>query len=267
MRAELTQQDELGALGQTFDEMADRVQELRRSEKELLANVAHELRTPLARVRVALDIARETDDPVVGREIIEELGIDLSELETLIDDLLTAARLEASFSNRAAAGFALHLQSINCDELLGGVAEHFRKLHPERAFDVQLQGELSTVAGDPVLCRRALSNLLENAHKYSPDQASPITLRAEADEFVVHIEVLDRGLGIEAAALDRVFEPFFRAEQSRTRAAGGVGLGLSLARRIAQAHGGEIQIESELGVGTCARVTLPRRQKAFPTAS
>jgi len=111
---------------------------------------------------------------------------------------------------------------------------------------------------DPVLFRRVVDNLLENAHKYTPDPAVPIVLRVSRAGDDVVFEVVDRGVGIAAEDLPRVFTAFFRGEKSRSRETGGVGLGLTLARRIAGAHGGTVSIESEPDRGTTARLTVPR---------
>jgi signal transduction histidine kinase len=120
------------------------------------------------------------------------------------------------------------------------------------------------VLADLAVLRRAIDNVLENAHKYSPDPDSPITLRVRAPGERVEIAVIDRGIGIDAADLTRIFEPFFRAERSRVRTAGGVGLGLALSRRIVEAHRGSIDAESEPGAGTTVTLRLeaigPRRR-------
>jgi signal transduction histidine kinase len=102
-----------------------------------------------------------------------------------------------------------------------------------------------------------LDNLLENAHKYSPDTATPIELRALPGDTGVVFEVTDHGLGIATEDLPRVFEPFFRADRSRSRGTGGVGLGLTLAKRIVEAHGGTIDVNSTVGRGTTVRVVVP----------
>ncbi len=115
------------------------------------------------------------------------------------------------------------------------------------------------VSGDPLLLRRTIDNLLENAHKYTTDPALPVALSFEADAAdAVVIEVRDRGVGISEADLERVFEPFFRADRSRARASGGLGLGLALSRRIVEAHRGRLTLVSAVGYGTTARIELPR---------
>jgi signal transduction histidine kinase len=114
--------------------------------------------------------------------------------------------------------------------------------------------------GDKVLLRRVIDNLLENAHKYTDEGGAPIDLTMSRAGHAVVIEVKDHGIGIGASDLPNVFRPFFRADKSRTRATGGLGLGLALAKRIVDAHGGSLELESREGEGTLARVTLPLRE-------
>ena len=128
--------------------------------------------------------------------------------------------------------------------------------HPERPLHVDLPQGLPALDGDPVLLRRVIDNLLENAHKYTEQPEAPISLVARGGARI-EIEVIDQGIGISPEDLAQVFRPFFRADRSRTRATGGLGLGLALARRIVEAHGGEIALHSTLQRGTRALVSLP----------
>lgn len=255
-RSGLRRDDEVGELARTFDEMAGRIEQLVLAEKELLANVSHELRTPLARLRVALDIAGESD-PETVRASMAEMGVDLSELETLVNDILTTTRLEIARGTSAAARFELHLEDLDGNALVERVAERFRARHSERSLTVDVAVELPVVHADPVLLRRVLDNLLENAHKYSPDAAAPIVLRAARADGGIAFEVVDRGMGIAEKDQPHLFTPFFRSDTSRARASGGVGLGLTLAKRIVEAHHGTITVTSTLGVGSTFRVLVP----------
>jgi signal transduction histidine kinase len=246
--------DELGDVARAFDDMAERVTALLRAEKELLANVSHELRTPLARTRVALDLALE-GDAGVARELLPDIASDLDELERLITDILTAARLDLGDGSASSGVPPLRRSPVILADLLAHAASRFRSAHPDRALEVDVAEGLPGLDGDAVLLRRVVDNLLENAHRYS-DRSDPITLRARANDGL-EIDVIDRGIGIAAEDLPRVFRPFFRADRSRARATGGLGLGLALAKRIVDAHGGEITLESAPNEGTRARVRLP----------
>jgi signal transduction histidine kinase len=266
-RSGLRRDDELGDLSRTFDEMAERIERLVLAEKELLANVSHELRTPLSRLRVAIDIACEAD-PERGRALAE-MGDDLAEIEALIHDILTATRLEIARGSPASSHFALHLDDTACERLVERAAERFRAKHAERPLHVESEPALPPVRADAVLLRRVFDNLLENAHKYSPDPRTPVTLRLRRDAAadVVAVEVIDAGMGIAPDDLPHLFVPFFRSDRSRARGTGGVGLGLTLAKRIIEAHHGTITVTSTLGIGTMVRVVLPRADSSPDSCS
>ena len=251
-RGRLERNDEIGELGHRIDEMADRIESLLVSEKELLANVAHELRTPLTRIGVALDLASE-GDAGAARASLAEIAVDVSELETIVDDILTAMRFEV------AAGAQLPLRrAVTAPAAIATAAEdRLRGRHPARPLAVAVAGTPPAIHVDPRLFRRVIDNLLENAHKYTPDPDSPIELSVAEDAGRVVFEIRDRGIGITADDLPRVFTPFFRGDRSRSREAGGVGLGLTLAKRIVEAHGGTIEVASTAGAGTTVRVAVP----------
>jgi signal transduction histidine kinase len=254
-RVRLERNDELGDVAHAFDEMAERVTDLLRAERELLANVSHELRTPLARIRVALDLASEGDTEV-ARESLADIAGDLEELEQLIGNVLAAARLDLTVGPSTIP--PLDRQPVDVRDLVDRAASRFRSAHPARALVVDDVEAPVVVDGDPVLLRRALDNLLENANKYTEKPESGVELRVDASRDV-RIRIVDHGVGISPDDLKKMFRPFFRADRSRTRATGGLGLGLLLARRIIEAHGGTVNLESELGRGTVATIVLPSR--------
>ena len=251
VRANVRARGELGALGRAFDEMADRLERLVRGERELLANVSHELRTPLARIRVALELAAEGDSER-ARRYLGEIGQDLSELDGLVEDVLAAARLDA----RGAAALRIDDGPVELGAVAQAAAGRFRAEHEDRTLELDLR-EVPALRGDAALLRRLVANLLDNAAKYSEPPA-PIGLAVLPDDAGgVALEVRDRGIGIPAEDLPRLFTPFFRTDRSRARGTGGTGLGLALAKRIAEAHGGSISAESKPGSGTTFRVRLP----------
>jgi signal transduction histidine kinase len=256
-RTGLVRKDELGAVAHAFDDMADRIVALLRGQTELIANVAHELRTPLARIRVALDLAAD-GDASVARESLAEIGEDLGELEALVSDVLASARMDLAGNTASGAEPPLHRARLDVASVVAQAVERLRHRHPGRRVEVELAPELPAVEGDGVLLRRALDNLLDNARKYSPpDSEIRVTAARRGDDAV--IEVTDRGEGIAKEDLERLFTPFFRADRSRTRATGGVGLGLALSRRIVEAHGGTLLARSAPGAGTTMTMALPGR--------
>jgi signal transduction histidine kinase len=257
-RTGLHRQDEIGELAGAFDDMAERIEHLIHSEKELLANVSHEFRTPLARIRVALELVEEERG---GAEALKRqlggIGGDLSELERLVEDVLMAARLDLSVSAGEAAALALHKEPVVLKELIAQVSGRFQKRHPERGLRVDLDDDPGETEADPELLRRVFENLLDNAQKYS-DPGTAIEIRARAAANSVVVEILDRGIGVAPGDLPRLFDPFFRSDRSRSRVKGGVGLGLTLCRRIVEGHGGAIEAEARDGGGTTFRITLGR---------
>jgi two-component system OmpR family sensor kinase len=260
-RSRLTRRDELGELSRTFDEMAERITQLLRGQRELLASVSHELRTPLSRIRVALDLAAE-GDPQSAHQSLRDITEDLEELEELVNDVLAMARLDTTPGSPGASTGIPRLRTTTVDAraVVDKAAARFAGTHAGRQLDWQPAGAGDpplTIEGDPSLLRRVIENLLENAHKYSPAGA-PIRLSLTSDGGRAIFTVTDQGQGISADDLPYVFEPFFRADRSRTRGTGGVGLGLPLARRIVEAHGGTIEIESKVDHGTTVTFTVPR---------
>ncbi len=255
-RAGLDRKDELGALSRRFDEMADRITKLLQSQKQLLANVSHELRTPLARIRVALDIADLDEDEDQADSPLAGIAEDLTELERLVSDIMATARLDLEAGRASKASFPIHLEQVPAASVLEAAVASFRQQRPPRQLEVCLDDDLPMINADPVLLRRVVDNLLSNARKYSEDD-SVVTLSASRDKGSLLVEVVDRGMGIDRDDLEKIFTPFFRVDESRTRATGGVGLGLSLARQIVESHRGTMTIESEKDSGTSVRFTIP----------
>ena len=222
--------DELEQLTVAFNEMAERIEMLVRGQKELLGNVSHELRSPLARIRVALELLPR-DAKNAAR--LRDVEADLIELDRLIEDVLTATRLEAS-------GLPAHLRAVDVEQL-------FAQLVARAEHDPATAGKVVSATGgggiivtaDGGLLKRALWNLVENAAKYG---APPIALGARRDDKMIALSVKDHGAGIAPDERERVFEPFYRGDKARTPG-NGFGLGLTLARRVAEAHGGHITVD------------------------
>ena len=256
-RARLDRRDEIGEFADTFDQMADRITALMRAQQELLANVSHELRTPLARIRVALDIAA-LGDADQARAQLPEIEEDLEELERLVGDVLVTARLCLDSGSMRQADLPMRVELIEAERIVTAATEGFARRHPNRQLAVDAGEQLPTIEADPMLLRRVIDNLLDNAVRAS-NASEPITLRALVDGDQLQVEVEDKGIGIGEDDLDKVFRPFYRADESRTRDTGGVGLGLALSRRIVEAHGGVISLESERGRGTTVRFSVPVR--------
>jgi signal transduction histidine kinase len=237
--------DEVGRLARSFDEMADRISAARRGEKELLANVSHELRTPLARINVALALIDAPDEATEKR--LQVVGEEVEELDRLIADVLTASRLDLA---------ALPLRKVRMP--LQGAVDKARSralaLEPGLEVTASVEPEL-TIDADDALVSRALDNLLDNARKYG--NGSPVEVHAVRDGAQAVLSVRDRGPGIPLDEVERVFEPFFRGETARSGTANGFGLGLALARRVAEVHGGSAKAFNADGGGARIELRFP----------
>ena len=257
-RTGVVRKDEIGVLARSVDEAAERIARLLRSEKEMLANVSHELRTPLARLKIALELLDEDGSVDNLRAQLEGMGSDIEELDRLVGDILMAARLELSRDGRGEAGFVLRREPSTSAGLLEDAAARFAARHPDVALHVVPPATPASLLVDRALVRRVLANLLDNAVKYA-DPARPTEV--EIETFVtggdLRIEVRDRGLGVSEDELPRLFEAFFRSDRSHSKKKPGTGLGLTLCKRIVEAHDGRIGAELRDGGGLTVFFTLP----------
>ena len=238
-------QDEVADLSRRFNDAAERVQSLMdsqtallRSQKSLLANASHELRSPLARIRMALELSGSAPTPTVRAEI----GRNIIELDQLIDEILLASQLDAK---------ELDLGTMEEVDLVGLVAEEAARVNA--AFELAPGVVSVIVPGVSKLLRRAVRNLLENARRYG-GQDVQAELWTEGDQAVVVIN--DRGPGVPAEQRERIFEPFYRMPGA-SESHGGVGLGLALVRSIAERHGGQASCGPREGGGARFRLALP----------
>ncbi len=241
-RVEVSGRDEVAALAESFNRSADRIEALVNSHKTLLANASHELRSPLARIRMAIELI----GPAAPAATRAELARNVAELDQLVDEILLASRLDAT-ATRAGAPRS----EFDEVDLTAIAAEEAARTQ------AQVQAEPVTVHGDALLLRRLVRNLLENAQRHGRDAEVELSVRAGVDAI---LSVCDRGPGVALADRERIFEPFYRARGASERQ-GGVGLGLSLVRQIATHHGGSVSCEERDGGGSCfvARLPLGRR--------
>ncbi|ABO24073.1 tetratricopeptide repeat protein [Shewanella loihica] len=209
------------------------------SQRELIQAVAHEFRSPLARVQLAFDMLEEQFEQDKPTRLIDTINKGLSELEKLIKEALDFIQIESKSR-------PLHLSQVNLNKLLGELMDANSVLYPDKTFKLEVNpSEACLVKADSTQIARAFSNILRNAARFARSQVL-ISLKQEKSRILVIIE--DDGPGIPTEQRERVFEPFVRLDQSRCRDSGGIGLGLALAKKICEAHGGALTISaSQLG--------------------
>ena len=235
-RVDARGEDEVAAVARSFNQAAQRIEDLVRSNRSLLANASHELRSPLARLKMAVSMFDHAD-PAQHEELRREIDRDIRELDELVEEVLLASRLDARSDMQP-----------ELVDLLGLLVEEAARV------GVDVGGEEVQVLGEERLLRRALRNLLENARRYGGDEVSADV--GTLPDGRIEISIRDRGPGVPAEFRERIFEPFYRLPGHAERA-GGVGLGLSLVRQIAERHGGRVRCEGREGGGTCFVITLP----------
>jgi len=246
-RTGIDRNDEIGVLAREVDGMATRIESLIRSEKALMANISHEIRTPLARIRVLLELLEESGGRIEPDQL-ESLHADTVELDRLLEDVFMTARLDLMMDSARESTLVLKRESLSIPELARDTAKRFRKRFPDHPLIEDVSSDLPLLSGDRILLRRMLMNLLENAVKVSPP-GTPVELSVRRTGNRVEFRIADRGTGIAPADLERVFEPFFRGERTPGTGQPGIGIGLTLCRRIARAHGGSIHAENRDGGG------------------
>lgn len=232
-RVAVNGKDEVAAVAASFNRAAEQIERLLAAHRSLLANASHELRSPLARLRMAIDLHADGQSGPVRDEIVR----DLAELDALVEEILLASRLD----------HIEKLERVELVDLLALTAEEGAR------SGVDVSGEPGVVSGDPTLLTRLVRNLMQNAHRHG---GPPVTAHVGTEGGSVVLKVRDHGPGLPEGTGERVFEPFFRP-QGRSETAGGWGLGLSLVRQIALHHGATVQHETPSGGGACFVVTFP----------
>ncbi|WP_208511207.1 ATP-binding protein, partial [Variovorax paradoxus] len=219
-------QDEVADLSKRFNASAVRIEQLVRSHKSLLANASHELRSPLTRIRMSLELMGDQPSPAARAEISRNIA----ELDQLIDEILLASRLDASEAD---------MGTIEAVDLTGLAAEECARVDAELDLVAGTDNAALTVPGVSRLLRRVIRNLLENARRYG---AGEISVELGSADGQATVRVNDRGPGVPAALRERIFEPFYRLPGASERN-GGVGLGLALVKSITERHGGTVRCE------------------------
>jgi signal transduction histidine kinase len=234
VRVPTTRRDEIGALAKAFNHMAERIQTLLGAERRLLQDISHELRSPLARLNIAIELARTADDRDAAASRLQK---EVNRLASLVGALLEVTRVEGDPSIRRS-------EEIRVGDILHDVVQSCSlEAEARRCRLVMSDGSGCALHGDPELLRRALENVVRNAIRYAPHE-SDVELRTEDRPEGVVVTVRDAGQGVPDDMLPRLTQPFFRVEGARESSSGGVGLGLSIAHRAVQLHHGTLVAEN-----------------------
>jgi len=245
--------DEIGELAGSFDRMAQRLQELMAAQRQLLSDVSHELRSPLARLQVALGLARQRAEGRATGEL-DRIEREAERLNDLIGQLLSLARLESGVTTP-------EHEPVDLAELLERVAADADFEAQASNRHVQVKQTLpASVRGDARLLQSALDNIVRNAVRYTAE-GTTVTLTLEAGPEHARIVVQDHGPGVPEEMLARLFEPFVRVGDARDRASGGYGLGLAIARKAILVHGGEVTARNAPSAGLRVTITLPAEKR------
>jgi two-component system sensor histidine kinase SenX3 len=234
---------------------ARRIENVRR---DFVANVSHELKTPIGALALLAETMAADTDPVIMRQLADRVVREADRLARIIDELLDLSIIEA---HEALVRDSVPVQAL-VDEAIERVS--FSAASASIPLEVEAIGRDLRIECDRGQVVSALTNLLDNAVKYS-EAGSAVSVSAEADAAGVVISVRDHGIGIPSSDLERIFERFYRVDRARSRATGGTGLGLAIVRHVALAHGGEVGVESTEGEGTTFRLLFPVESTADPT--
>jgi heavy metal sensor kinase len=243
--------DEVGRLARTFDEMIARLDEAFRRQRQFTADASHELRTPMTVIKGQIEVALQRErDPQAYRQVLQAVNEEVDRMIRLVGSLLTLARADAG-------QIPITLEPVSLPDVVGAAIEQVQPLASRRGVDLQLSSSRPvTLRADDDLILQLLLNLLDNAIKYTA-AGGQVTVGWNANGRDVELWVRDTGSGIAREHLTRLFERFYRVDKARSRAEGGSGLGLAISRWIAEAHGGSISVESDLGRGSTFTVRLP----------
>lgn len=255
-RTNMRGDDEIDQLGETFDEMATSLEKDLKHERRLTSDVAHELRTPLMAMLATVEAMQDGVYPT-DNEHLETVASETRRLARLVQQMLDLSRME----NHTAP---MNIESVDMVELVRGVVNAQEPLFHERdlrlRFADETQGKMPFIKVDPDMITQCVINLMSNAMRYTPE-GGWVVVTVGLDRKHLTISVSDTGIGIAKEDLSRIFGRFWRADASRAREAGGLGVGLAVTKQIVERHHGFISVESELEKGTTFTIHLPREQQ------
>lgn len=219
---------------------------------DFVANVSHELKTPVGAISILAETLEGEMEDELGKTLVRRMVMESHRMANTIDDLLELSRIEL--------GGEMEFSSVDVNDVVLDAIERSRPLADKRGVTVRFSAskDSAKILGDRFQILSAVGNLVDNAIKYSEDRAD-VTVVVSATTDSVAIDVVDRGVGIPVASIDRIFERFYRVDRARSRDTGGTGLGLSIVRHVVTNHGGEVNVRSREGEGSTFSLTLPRQ--------
>lgn len=250
-RIDVKTKDELGSLALTLNQMIDRLEKAFIRQKEFTSDASHELRAPLAIIQAESTLALQKDrDAASYRQSLETVSQEVDHMAKIIDQLLVLARSDAGKEQ-------LIFEEVNLAEVLRDLTLDVNVLCQDKGLSLEIKadGEVG-VQGDKVNLRRLFLNVMDNAIRYTP-QGGVISVNLSQQGATALVTIADSGVGIPTEHIPNIFDRFYRVDKARSRAEGGSGLGLAICRQIAQAHGGEISVESQVGKGSTFSIKLP----------
>ncbi len=264
-RADVKGKSELAELGQTFNMMISRLQNIDQQRSEFVSDASHELKTPLASMKILVEslLYQDTIDPKIYKEFLSDINTEIDRLNSLITDLLLISKMDGDM-------ILMHTEAVPFTDIVQKCVNALRPIAQKRGIAVHFHilDEVKLEC-DPIKLRQAVNNLVDNAIKYSIDGGRvDITIKRYGTE--VHLIVQDDGVGMSKEHLDHIFERFYRVDKARARVTGGTGLGLHIVRKIALLHGGRVDVKSREGQGSVFTLMLPvvqHRQIALPKPS
>jgi two-component system sensor histidine kinase CpxA len=252
----MQRKDEIGELARSFDTMAERLQTLVISERRLLEDISHELRSPLTRLKLAVRLTRTATDQGFALDRVER---ETNRITALVSEIVEMTRMEGDPQSR-------RIEPVSIEQLVTETVDDCRvEAQLFRGCGIRVEGRLSgEVAGDRELLRRAVENVLRNAIRYSPEHVDIDVILAENSHSAT-IAVRDYGPGVPTESLSQIFDPFFRVEQARDEESGGIGLGLSIAKRAVRLHRGTITAQNAVP-GLRVQIAIPTLIRKIPNS-
>jgi two-component system sensor histidine kinase CpxA len=247
--------DELGSLAESFNTMAEKLSQNLTANQRLVADVSHELRSPMTRLQLAVGLAQQSmNNPQLQTKHLARCELEVTRLDDMISEVLALSRLENSFQK-------MHLQTLSLNTLLTEISQDCQYLADEKSIVIIMDGFYSLdLSADQDLLSSALSNVIINAIKYSPANSKVIVSMQsiiENHQEAVNVIISDSGSGVPQSNIDKIFQPFYRVDEARDRSSGGTGLGLAIAQQAVLAHNGKITAKNSDDTGLIVTINLP----------